>query len=180
MIPESIRTCVPNLVAVRRLCRKRGVQTRTHARTHARTKGHCNFIIIIVDVFYQKLIGGHYCLLGWSLLSQNEWILAIFLTSECTLYFAKWNILKYFLKKRWSLIPPISSHRSDTPSTAESKQRTHQSHTLPVWNELFQLHRPNTCKRGLCTDSFKLNAIVQTNLSHACTRNCAKPALVNR
>ena len=53
-----------------------------------------------VDVFYQKLIGGHYCLPWWSLMPQNEWILAIFLTSECKL---KWNIFKCFLKKRWTL-----------------------------------------------------------------------------
>ncbi len=186
MIPESIRTCVPNLVAVRRSCRKRGVQTHTHthththARTHARTparthththahthtKGHCNFIIIIVDVFYQKLIGGHYCLLGWSLLSQNEWILAIFLTSECKL---KWNIFKCFLKKRWTLIPPTSSHWSDTPSTAavKSKQRT------------YQIISPILCQSGTncfnCIDRIRVSEdYAQTNLNwpSSCRRIC--------
>ena len=72
------------------------------------------------------------------------------LTSDC-----KVEYFKVFSKKGG---PPISSHWSDTTSTAavKSKQLTYQSHILPVWNELFQLHRPNTCKQGLCTDSFKL------------------------
>ena len=37
--PISIRICVPNLVAVRRSCRKKG-GIDTHARTHARTHAH--------------------------------------------------------------------------------------------------------------------------------------------
>ena len=72
----------------------------THTHTHTHTQGHCNFIIIIVDVFYHKLIGGHYCLLGWSLMSQNKWILAIFLTSECKLYLSKVEYFKVFSKKK--------------------------------------------------------------------------------
>ena len=51
MIPGSIRTCVPNLVAVRRSCRKKGwgyrhthphtpTHTPTHVRTQARTRTH--------------------------------------------------------------------------------------------------------------------------------------------
>ena len=41
IISGSIRTCVPNLVAVRRSCRKEGVQTDTH--THKGTV--CSIIV---------------------------------------------------------------------------------------------------------------------------------------
>ena len=96
--------------------------------------------------FYRKLIGGHYCFLGWSLMSQNEWIFAIFLTSECKLYLSKVEYFKVFSKKKvvTNTPPPISSHWSDTPSTAavKSKQRTSQSHTeARIMHRLFYIDR---------------------------------------
>ena len=48
MIPGSTRTCVPNLVAVRRSCRKKGGTDRhTDTQTHTDKKGYCSFIGIV-------------------------------------------------------------------------------------------------------------------------------------
>ena len=46
MIPRSIRICVPNLVAVRRPCRKKGVPSHRH------TEGHCRMSTCIAFLFY--------------------------------------------------------------------------------------------------------------------------------
>ena len=53
MIHGSIRTCVPNLVAVRRSCRKRGggTDTHMHASTYARTHAHKGTLqLYIIDI----------------------------------------------------------------------------------------------------------------------------------
>ena len=59
MNPVSTRICVPNLVAVRRSCRKRGGGYR---QTDSRTKGNCSFIYYIrvyAKYCYSKcIIGG--------------------------------------------------------------------------------------------------------------------------
>ena len=58
MIPGSIHICVPNLVAVRRSCRKKSeVQKRTHARTHARTHTHTKGTLQLYIVDLQLKVG---------------------------------------------------------------------------------------------------------------------------